>query len=86
MIICYKKTYKLYLNLNPTHPSQEPSKHIKVELTLIVNVYQRCFNVDFWLKIKVESTYVYRRCFNVYETTLLEVRCLNVYNPTVLQR
>ena len=31
-----------------------PSKHINVETTLIVNVYQRCFNVDIWLKMKVE--------------------------------
>ena len=32
-----------------------PSKHI---------------NVDIWLKMKVEPTYVYRRCFNVDKTTL----------------
>ena len=27
-------------------------------------------NVETWLKIKVEPTYVYRRCFNVDKTTL----------------
>ena len=32
-----------------------PSKHI---------------NVDIWLKMKVEPTYIYRRCFNVGKTTL----------------
>ena len=47
-----------------------PSKHINVEKTLIVNVHQRCFNVDIWLKMKVEPTDIYRRCFNVGKTTL----------------
>ena len=31
---------------------------------------QCCFNVKIWLKLKVEPTYVYRRCFNVDKTTL----------------
>ena len=43
---------------------------INVETTLIVNVRQRCFNVDIWLKMKVEPTHIYRRCFNVDKTTL----------------
>ena len=30
----------------------------------------RCFNVETWLKMKVEPTHVYRCCFNVDETTL----------------
>ena len=34
---------------------RKPSKHI---------------NVEIWLKMKVEPTYVYRRCFNVDKTTL----------------
>ena len=46
-----------------------PSKHIDFEATLIANVHQRCFNVDIWLKMKVEPTYIYRRCFNVDKTT-----------------
>ena len=56
----------------------KPSKHINVrisdETTLIVNVYQRCFNADIWLKMKVELTYIYRRCFNVGKTRLIELR------------
>ena len=43
---------------------------IKVETTLIVNVHQRCFNFDIWLKMNIEPTYIYRRCFNVGKTTL----------------
>ena len=31
---------------------------------------QCCSNVEIWLKIKVEPTYVYRRCFNVDKTML----------------
>ena len=34
------------------------------------SITKRCFNVDIWLKMKVEPTYVYRRCFNVEKTTL----------------
>ena len=34
------------------------------------SITQCCFNLDIWLKMKVEPTYVYRRCFNVYKTTL----------------
>ena len=37
-----------------------PSKHIKVETTLITNVHNRCFNVGIRLKRKVESTHVDR--------------------------
>ena len=47
-----------------------PSKHTNVETALIVNTHQPCFNVDIWLKMKVEPTYIYRRCFNVDKTTL----------------
>ena len=65
---------------------RHPSKHINVETTLIVNVHQRCFNVDIWLKMKVEPTYIYRRCFNVDKTTLIELRRFNVDEPTLLQR
>ena len=50
------------------------SKHINVETMLIVNVHQRCFNVDIWLKIKVEPTYIYRRLLNVGKTTLKQLR------------
>ena len=30
----------------------------------------RCFNVEIWLKMKVEPTFVYRRCFSFDKTTL----------------
>ena len=57
---------------------QPPSKHINVELmlktTLIVNVHRRCFNFDKWLKMKVEKTYIFQRCFNVGKTTLKQRR------------
>ena len=50
----------LYFELSqPIH-----QRGIKVETTFIVNFRQRCFNVDTWLKIKDEPTYIYRRCFN----------------------
>ena len=49
-----------------------PSKHIDVETTLIANVHQRCFNVDIWLKMKVEPTYVCRRYFNVDDPMLFQ--------------
>ena len=63
---------------------------INVEKKLIVNFHQRCFNVDIWLKVKVEPTYIYRRCFNVgkynVETTLIELRRFNVEEPILFQR
>ena len=48
-----------------------PSKHINVESTL---------------KMKVEPTYIYRRCFNVGKTTSIELRRINVDEPTLFQR
>ena len=52
-------------------PNQQTHQRwINVETTLIVDVYQRCFNVDIWLKMKVEPTYIYRHFFNVDKTTL----------------
>ena len=47
---------------------------------------QRCLNVEIWLKMKVEPTYVYRRCFNVDKTTLIELRWFNVNDPMLFQR
>ena len=67
-----------------------PSKHINVETTLIVNVHQRCINVDIWLKMKVELTHVYRRCLNIWqnnvERTLTELRRFKVDYPMFFQR
>ena len=53
--------------------------------TLIVNVHQRCLNVDIWLKMKVELTYIYGRCFNVDKTVLKQLG-LNYVDSTSNQR
>ena len=53
---------------------------------MIVQVYQRCFNVYIWLKIKVELTYIYRRCFKVGKTTSKKLRRFNVGEPMLFQR
>ena len=45
-----------------------PSKHINVQTKLIVNVHQRCSNVDIRLKRKVESTHVHWCSENSIET------------------
>ena len=70
----------LWLTSQQTH-----QRWIDIETTLIVNVQQRCFNVDFWLKMKVEPTYIYRRCFNVDKTTLKQRR-FNIDEPMLFQR
>ena len=57
---------------------------INVETTLIINVHQRCFNVDIWFKMKVEPTHIYRCCFNVGKTTLKQQR-FNVDEVTLFQ-
>ena len=44
-----------------------------------------CINVEIWLKIKVEPTYVYRRCFNVDKTTLKRRRKNNVDSMLMTQ-
>ena len=49
------------------------------------NVHQRCFNVDIWLKISWADI-IYRRCFNVGKTTLIELRWFNVDEPMLFQR
>ena len=58
---------------------------LNVETTLIVHVHQHSFNVDIWLKMKADPTYLYRRCFKVGKTTLKQSRknslnqqCFNV--------
>ena len=47
---------------------------------------QRCLNVEIWLKMKVEPTYVYRRFLNVDKTKLIELRWFNVDDPMLFQR
>ena len=52
---------------------------------------QRCFNVEIWLKMKVEPTHVCRRCFNVDKTrwnnteriTLIQCRYINVVSTFI---
>ena len=61
----------LYSHKNKTQQTHQ--RWINVESTLIVNVHQRCFNIDIWLKMKVEPTYIYRGCFNVGKTTLIDL-------------
>ena len=47
---------------------------------------QCCFNVEIWLKMKVEPTYVYRRCFNVVLSTFfIELRRFNVDDSMLLK-
>ena len=61
-----KKNYIFEYSILPrTH-----QRWTNVEASLIVNIHQRCFNVDVWLKMKIEPTYIYRRCFNIDKTTL----------------
>ena len=76
---------KVFLKISQNLQENTPSKHINVESTLkrtlIFNVHQRCFNVDIWLKMKVEPTYIYQRCFNVGKTTLKQRR-LNYVDST----
>ena len=63
-------------------PQQTHQRWIDVETTLIVNIHQCCFNVGIWLKMKVEPTYIYRRCFNVDKTTLKQ--CWKNYVDSML--
>ena len=63
---------------------QKHQRWINVETTLIINVHQRCFNVDIWFKMKVEPTHIYRCCFNVGKTTLKQQR-FNVDEVTLFQ-
>ena len=54
--------------------------------TLIANVHQRCSDVDIWLEIKVEPTYICRRCFNVGKITLKQRRWNYVESMSIKQR
>ena len=60
-------------------------RRISTKTTLIVNFWKRCFNVDIWLKMKVEWTYVYWRCFKMtkqrWTNVGIELRFFKVDNP-----
>ena len=63
------KAFHTYYNekLNKTKTLMSQYTHqrqINVETMLIINVHQRCLNFYIWLKMKIEPTYIYRRCFN----------------------
>ena len=47
---------------------------------------QRFFEVEIWLKMKVEPIHVYQRCFNVDKTMLIELRQFNVDDTMLFQR
>ena len=58
-----------------------------------VDEYQCCLNVEIWLKMKVEPTYVYQRCFwmltkqrwnNFDRVTLIQCLWLNVVSTSIL--
>ena len=55
-------------------------------MRLSQQTHQRWNNVDVWLKMKVEPTYIYQHCFNIDKTTLIEWRRFNVDEPTLFQR
>ena len=72
--------------INFSWSSQQPHQRwFNVETTLIVNVHQRCFDVDIWLKMKVEPTYIYRRCFNVGKITLKQRRYNYIDSTSIKQ-
>ena len=51
------RVYIEFISAN-TSTSNQPLNNVDV------NVHERFFNVDIWLKLKVKPTYVYRRSFN----------------------
>ena len=52
-----------------------------------MSMNQYCFNVEIWLKMKVEPAYVYRRCFNIaLSTTLTDLRRFKVDDPMLFRR
>ena len=84
------ETYPPVASLGATQ--QMHQRWINVKTTLIVNVHQRCFNVDIWLKMKVEPMYIYWRCSrltkqrwnNVDRITLVQCWWPNVVSTLIL--
>ena len=62
------------LSNESTAAQQTHQPWVNVETTLIVNVHQRCFNVDIWLKMRVEPMPIYQRCFSIGKITIKERR------------
>ena len=44
------------------YTQQTHQRQINVQTTLNDNVHQRCLNVDIWLEMKLELTYIYQSC------------------------
>ena len=55
-------------------------KLLKLTINETERLRSKRINVNIWLKMKVEPTYIYRRCF------LIELCRFNVDEPTLLQR
>ena len=68
------------LHLSKLYLTQWPCKHINAESTLKQRWLSMSINVDIWLQVKVEPTYICRRCFNVDKQ-----RWNNVYRITSIQ-
>ena len=86
MSIFEKLSRSLVVNFWSLYNTQQTHERwIKSETTLLVNVHRRCFNVDIWLKMKVEPTYLYWRCFNISKTTLKQ-RWLNHVDSTSMNQ
>ena len=86
MSIFEKLSRSLVVNFWSLYNTQQTHERwIKAETTLIANVHRRCFNVYIWLKMKVEPTYLYWRCFNISKTTLKQ-RWLNHVDSTSMNQ
>ena len=81
----FSQKFKYFMCIMSSVSQRTHQRWFNVETTLIVNIHQRCFDVYIWLNMKVEPTYIYRRCFNV-ETTSIELHRFNVDKITLFQR
>ena len=61
------------------------NSHHMVYFITSQQTHQRWINVEIWLKMKVEPTYVYWRCFNVDKTLLIELGWFNVDDSVLFQ-
>ena len=77
--------YLIVLLRKDLSTQQIHQRWINIETTLIVNAHRRCF-VDIWLKMKVELTYIFRRCFHVEKITLKQRRQNYVDSTSITKR
>ena len=59
---------------------------LNVETTLIVHVHQRSFNVDIWLKMKADPTYVPLSTLFQGRQNNVEAKSKEFVEPTMFQR